>query len=375
MITLGSLFDGIGGWLLSAEHNNIKPVWSSEIDGFAMAVSKHHFPDVLQLGDITKLDGAKVQPVDILCAGSPCTSFSISGTRTGFEGQSGLFSEAVRIIKEMRSATNNEYPKFLVFENVPGLFISNSKKDFQRVLEEIGQASIPMPESGRWAKSGMVRTDTCDIAWRVLDASYWGVPQSRKRIFLIADFREKQSRNTEVLFKPESLSRNTTPSRNERQRNTTGAESSIGATDVYAVNENGSAYVYLREKTGALTAGGDKPGQGYSCIFQKTKEVYTIEGNTIDRQLQNGGNDKGVLKDKSYTLNTTDRHAVTEPICIGNGQMHQLYPQKKVGALNCMHDQQIVVYAQTSYSTFKKSDIAKVLKASGGSYGGGEVKI
>lgn len=301
-----------------------------------------------------------------------CQSFSIAGTRAGFEGQSGLFSEAVRIIKEMRSATNNEYPKFFIFENVPGLFNSNSKKDFQRVLEEIGQANIPMPESGRWAKSGMVRTDTCDIAWRVLDAQYWGVPQRRKRIFLIADFREKQSRNTEVLFESESLPRNTAPSRNERQRNTAGVKSSIGATNIYAVSEGGDGDVYLREKAGVVTTGGGKPGQGYPCILQ---EVYTIAGNTIDRQIQNGGNSKGVLKDKSYTLNTIDRHAVTEPICIGNGQICQLYPQEKVGTLNCMHDQQLVIYPQTAYSTYKKSDTAGVLKASGGSCGGGSENL
>ena len=118
-LTLGSLFDGLGGWLLAAKENGIRPIWSSEIDDFPMAVSKYHFPEVQQLGDITKLDGAELPPVDIICAGSPCQDLSIAGKREGLAGErSGLFRKAIDIVRGMRKATNGEYPKWFVWENV-----------------------------------------------------------------------------------------------------------------------------------------------------------------------------------------------------------------------------------------------------------------
>ena len=124
-LTLGSLFDGLGGWLLAAKENGIRPIWSSEIDDFPMAVSKYHFPEVQQLGDITKLDGAKLTPVDIICAGSPCQDLSIAGKREGLAGErSGLFRKAIDIVRGMRKATNGEFPKWFVWENVPGAFSS-----------------------------------------------------------------------------------------------------------------------------------------------------------------------------------------------------------------------------------------------------------
>lgn len=191
MITLGSLFDGIGGWQLAAVRNGVKPLWSSEIDPFPASITEKHFPDTIQLGDVTKIDGAKIAPVDIICAGSPCQDLSIAGKRAGLEGErSNLFYQAMRIVREMREKTNGVYPKFFVWENVLGAFTSNSRRDFKAVLEEIGQTDIPMPSSGRWARAGMVRSKGCGIAWRTLDAQFWGVPQHRERIFLVAGFRE-----------------------------------------------------------------------------------------------------------------------------------------------------------------------------------------
>lgn len=189
MITLGSLFDGIGGWQLAAVRNGVKPLWSSEIDPFPASVTKAHFPDTVQLGDVTKINGAEIPPVDIICAGSPCQDLSIAGKRAGLEGErSNLFYQAMRIVREMREKTNGLYPKFFVWENVLGAFTSNDRRDFQAVLEEIGQTDIPMPASGRWARAGMVRSPKFGIAWRVLDAQFWGVPQHRERIFLVAGF-------------------------------------------------------------------------------------------------------------------------------------------------------------------------------------------
>ena len=118
-LTLGSLFDGLGGWQLAALHNGVRPVWSSEIEAFPIAVTKKHFPETLQLGDITKLDGATLPPVDIICAGSPCQDLSVAGKRKGLDGgRSGLFRKAIDIVRGMRTATNGESPKFFIWENV-----------------------------------------------------------------------------------------------------------------------------------------------------------------------------------------------------------------------------------------------------------------
>lgn len=145
-MTLGSLFDGIGGWLLASRHAGVTPIWSSEIEAFPCAVTKRHFPDVKQLGDITKLNGANLPPVDIICAGSPCQDLSIAGTRKGLDGaRSRLFRVAVELVRDMRRATDGRYPRFFVWENVPGAFSSNRGMDFRAVLEEITETEIPMP--------------------------------------------------------------------------------------------------------------------------------------------------------------------------------------------------------------------------------------
>ena len=211
-LTLGSLFDGIAGFPYAASKLGIETLWTSEIETAPSEISKRHFPDALQLGDVTKINGTEIPPVDIISFGSPCQDMSVAGNRTGLDGnRSGLFHEAIRIIDEMRDKTNGEYPKYAIWENVPGAFSSNKGQDFRRVLEEISKAEIPMPTSGKWADSGMVRTKHCELAWRVFDAQYWGVPQRRRRIYLVADFRRKRA--TEILFKSESVSRNITESR------------------------------------------------------------------------------------------------------------------------------------------------------------------
>ena len=201
MLTLGSIFDGIGGWLISANRNGIRPVWASEIEPFPIAVTKHHFQDVLHLGSVTDMKGDEVEPVDIITSGSPCQDLSVAGGRKGLKGErSGLFFESVRVVREMRAATGGRFPSFYVWENVPGAFSSNKGRDFLAVIEALTEAAVPMPKSGKWANAGMVRSGRCDLAWRVLDAQYWGVPQRRRRIFLIADYRTISVRRPEVFF-------------------------------------------------------------------------------------------------------------------------------------------------------------------------------
>ena len=191
---VGSLFSGIGGFELPAQWHGAKVIWQSEIEPWACEILKAHFPDAIQLGDIQNIDGALIPPVDIITFGSPCQDISVVGKRAGLTGaRSRLFMEAVRIIREMRKATNGKYPEFAVWENVPGAFSSNKGHDFQAVLEEITEGEIPMPKSGRWATAGMVRGGTADVSWRVLDAQCWGVPQRRKRVYLVADYRGQRS--------------------------------------------------------------------------------------------------------------------------------------------------------------------------------------
>lgn len=225
-ITMGSLFDGIGGFPLAAVHCDVKPVWASEIETFPIQVTTARFPDMEHVGDITKLNGAELPPVDILCGGSPCQDLSVaSGTRAGLAGErSGLFMEQVRIMKEMRNADILRgrsgvfvRPRFLCWENVPGAFSSGTPKgeDFRIVLEEIlrvkfSSVSVPGPDSGKWEPAGVILLGhTFSLAWRCIDAQYWGVPQRRKRIFLVADFGGTTA--PQILFDQESLPGYTPP--------------------------------------------------------------------------------------------------------------------------------------------------------------------
>lgn len=235
MLTLASLFDGVGGWQLAAVRSGVKPLWSSEIEPFAKKVTAAHFPETKQLGDINGINGGAVEPVDIVCAGSPCQDLSIAGKRAGLEGKrSNLFYQAMRIVREMQVKTNGLFPKFFIWENVTGAFSSNERHDFQAVLEEIGQTNIPIPGSGRWARAGMVRGQKCGIAWRTLDAQFWGVPQHRERIFLIAGFGNWGG-TVEVLFERESVQRDTSQGQREGESTSLDARKSsfeTGGNDI-----------------------------------------------------------------------------------------------------------------------------------------------
>ena len=163
---------------------------------------------MLHLGDITQIDGGKIPPVNIITFGSPCQDLSVAGKREGLAGaRSSLFLEAIRIIDEMRCSTENKYPSYAIWENVPGALSSGKPKghDFKAVLEAFTKTKIPMPDTEKWANAGMVRSDGVNIAWRILDAQYWGVPQRRRRIFLMASFGEQCP--GEILFVEEGLRR------------------------------------------------------------------------------------------------------------------------------------------------------------------------
>ena len=201
---MGSLFDGIGGFPLAAVRNGIKPLWASEIEPFPIEVTKTHFPDMVHVGDITKLKGADLPPVDIICGGSPCQDCSVaSGTRAGLQGaRSGLFFEQIRITKELRDADilrgrsgQSVRPRYFCWENVMGIFSSGAPhgEDFRIVLEEITRlhcpaVSIPRPYPWGWKPVGAIRMgDAFSLAWRGFFAEYWTLAQRRHRILLVAD--------------------------------------------------------------------------------------------------------------------------------------------------------------------------------------------
>ena len=209
-LTLGSLFDGSGGFPLGGLLAGIKPLWASEIEPFPIRVTTKRLPSVKHLGDISTVDGSKIEPVDIITFGSPCTDMSVAGKRAGLDGrQSCLFYQAIRIVKEMRCATDGKYPRFIVWENVPGAFSSNKGEDFKAVLEAVCSVkdesiSVPGPPKGKWANAGTVVGDGFSLAWRVLDAQFWGIPQRRKRIYLVADFAGGSA--GKILFESEGVS-------------------------------------------------------------------------------------------------------------------------------------------------------------------------
>ena len=207
-LTLGSLFSGSGGFELGGILAGIKPIWNCEIEPFPIRVTTKRLPFVKHYGDINKLDGHELEPVDIITFGSPCTDLSIAGRRAGLEGsQSGLFHQAIRIIKEMREKTNAIYPRFIVWENVPGAFSSHGGEDFQKVLEEICgicDDTVSIPRSAKWEPAGCIMGDGFSVAWRVLDADAWGVPQRRKRIYLVGHLTGHCA--GKVLFESEGVS-------------------------------------------------------------------------------------------------------------------------------------------------------------------------
>ena len=339
-MTLGSLFDGSGGFPLAGAMNGMTPVWASEIEPYPLKVTAARFPCMKQLGDVTKIDGSSIDPVDVITFGSPCQDLSVAGKQTGIHDgkRSSLFFEAVRIIREMRGATNGKYPRFAVWENVPGAFSSNKGADFRAVLQalcEVGGEAVPVPEppKGKWAKAGCVVGDGYSLAWRVYDAQYWGVPQRRKRIYLVADFGSERA--GEILFEREGVRGDTAQGGEAREGAAEDAEGSAGGSDrVKCLTpwDCQSKRIYLPDgvypKLAAMDCGG---ANNQAVIYEPV--VYDCRGNGDGCTVPNLTGD--------HQNRVTDYTA----ICVGNGQLHQMELGDKTGALNCMHDQQAVIHS------------------------------
>lgn len=346
---LMSLFDGSGGFPLAASLCGIEPVYAAEVEPYPIAVTKNRFPKMKHLGDVSKVKGGEIEPVDIITFGSPCQDMSIAGKRAGLKHadmgddettRSGLFLEAIRIIKEMREATNGVYPRYAIWENVPGAFSSNRGEDFRTVLEEFirvkeKDAVMPAVPQAGWAYADCISGDGWSIAYRVFDAQYWGVPQRRRRIYLVADFRGECAQ--EILFKRESLRGYFEAGRTPWQGIAADAQNCVG-TAIGRVDRYNQSFLPGLAQTLRAPGGGD-------CIptVLAPVAVYCHQGNGIDRADTAGCNGKGVCEDKCYTLNTIDRHAVCFP--------------------------------QQAYNKFIQEDIGATLKASGGTYGGGSENL
>lgn len=306
---------------------------------------------MIHLGDITKIHGDEIEPVDCITFGSPCQDLSIAGRRAGLAGErSGLFMEAVRIIKEMRSSTNGLCPTFAIWENVPGAFSSNNGEDFRAVLEELARVEQPNaviprpPRGGRWSKAGAIAGNGWSLAWRQLDSQYFGVAQRRKRIALILDLGGQRA--GEILFERTSLSRHPDP-RIPAWKEVAGLTTNCSAGNDRVVAEGGgrnAAYtlkirsgcagggkgaLVQTEKTGTLSTLQDQ------TLFQLIREpTYCISGNTVDRKTNQNGS--GVRENGSFTVNTVDRHAVAysiqeenpaQPVVLESNQVHATVTQ------------------------------------------------
>lgn len=328
-MTLGSLFDGSGGFPLGAILCGITPVWAAEVEPYPIKVTKTRIPFMKHLGNVTEIDGAKIEPVDIITFGSPCQDLSIAGKREGLQGnRSGLFHEAMRIVKEMRIATNGEKPRYIVWENVTGAFSSNKGEDFRVVLETIMQAkdetfTVPRPE--KWNESGCIVADSLSLAWRTFDAQYWGVPQRRKRIYLVADFDGERA--GKILFEQESLRGNSSKSvqawkdLTESSRRSTDLSSEYRMTlfENHAMN---ARYNELKNACSTLTAGLGTGGNNQPLVvtydvrltYDGTKNKNTranVYETDVSRTLSTGGtspeaNQGGVVIVSSFSQDAYD---------------------------------------------------------------------
>lgn len=322
---LGSLFDGSGGFPLAGALNGIEPVWASEVEPYPIAVTWSRFPHMKHLGDVSKINGAEIEHVDVITFGSPCQDMSVAGKRAGLKHEnkgddkttrSGLFYEAIRIIREMREATNGRYPTFAVWENVPGAFSSNKGEDFRCVLEEFvhvydEKLSVPRPADGKWSPAGEIMGDGFSVAWRTLDAQYWGVLQRRKRIYLVADFAG--GRAGEILFEREGLCGHSAACGASGQDATADAPGSVrGSRGTWCLNpwDCQSKRIYQPDGVYPTLPAMDCGGANNQAV------IYALQGNGIDRAETAGCNGRGWREDVCYTLNTIDRPA----ICFKAGQ-------------------------------------------------------
>lgn len=354
------MFDGSGGFPLAGAMNDVRPVWASEIEPYPLRVTAARFPQMKQLGDVTKIDGTQIEPVNIITFGSPCQDLSVAGKQVGIhEGErSNLFFEAIRIIKEMRQKTNGEYPRFALWENVPGAFSSGKGEDFRAVLAqfvEIGEGkpvSISRPK--KWSNAGCIVGNGYSVAWRVYDAQYWGVPQRRKRIYLIADFGGERA--GEILFERTSGAGNNQQGEEAWKGTAVNFEGSAGGSGgVKCLNPWDSQTIRQYEASGVFptlqaNSNGGQCRQGVVISLDCRNISGVVELSGTLQAKSNGGHSLNYINPIVYDAR-------------GNGD------GKTVSTLTGDHNNRItdyttcVTFAQERIGQYKESDKASCMMA------------
>ena len=411
-LTLGSLFDGSGGFPLGGLISGITPVWASEIEPFPIRVTTKRLPFMKHYGDVSKMNGADIEPVDIITFGSPCQDMSIAGRREGLDGsRSSLFYEAVRIVKEMRCKTNGRYPRYIIWENVPGAFSSNKGEDFQSVLEEVCSVKgyeIHTPRPEKWSVAGEIVADDFSLAWRVFDAQYWGVPQRRKRIYLIADLAGGSA--GKILFESEGVSGYTPQGFRSWQGAARASEKGSGAAGCVCLNDQGgnrmdvtdgvtctlraeahhppcvmesagfctehsahSRSIGYEEETSPTLRAGTVPAAVYENHSQDTRYTGPLEtAPTVNATYGMGGNNQPFVVETPKTLKIRSG-------CEGGGK-GALIQDNKSATLGCNNDQTVFVpkvygicskqshamQSDNPHSGFYEADTSRCLDRSGG---------
>ncbi|MDD3537726.1 MAG: DNA cytosine methyltransferase [Eubacteriales bacterium] len=375
-LTLGSLFDGSGGFPLGGLISGIAPVWASEIEPFPIRVTTKRLPFMKHYGDVSKMDGGSIEPVDIITFGSPCQDMSIAGKREGLDGnRSGLFYEAVRIIKEMRCATNGKYPRYIVWENVPGAFSSNKGEDFRCVLESvcrIADETVSVPSPKKWQSAGSIVGDGYSVSWRVLDAQYWGVPQRRKRIYLVADFAGGSA--GKILFESEGVSGYSAEGFRAWQGAAADAGEGFGETGTFCLNDQGGQRMDLTEDvTNTLRAESHHPPLVFENHSQDSRYTGPLDvAQTVLSTFGTGGNNQPFVVETPKTLKIRSG-------CEGGGK-GPLIQDDKSATLGCNNDQTLFVptvfgicskdsnamKSSNPHSGIYKAETSRTLDANGG---------
>ena len=411
-LTLGSLFDGSGGFPLGGLISGITPVWASEIEPFPIRVTTKRLPFIKHYGDVSKMNGADIEPVDIITFGSPCQDMSIAGRREGLDGsRSSLFYEAVRIVKEMRCKTNGRYPRYIIWENVPGAFSSNKGADFQSVLEEVCSVKgyeIHTPRPEGWPTAGEIVADDFSLAWRVFDAQYWGVPQRRKRIYLVADFAGGGA--GKILFESEGVSGYTPQGFRSWQGAAGASEKGSGAAGCVCLNDQGgnrmdvtdgvtctlraeahhppcvmesagfctehsahSRSIGYEEETSPTLRAGTVPAAVYENHSQDTRYTGPLKtAPTVMSTYGTGGNNQPFVVETPKTLKIRSG-------CEGGGK-GALIQENKSATLGCNNDQTVFVpkvygicskqshamQSDNPHSGFYEADTSRCLDRGGG---------
>ncbi len=378
-LTLGSLFSGSGGFELGGLISGITPLWASEIEPFPIRVTTKRMPWVKHYGDVSTISGDNLPPVDIITFGSPCQDMSVAGKRAGLNGsRSNLFYEAIRIVKEMRCKTNGKYPRFVVWENVQGAFSSNKGEDFRAVLESLCKIkredyAVPKPPNGKWNNAGCIMGENFSLAWRLFDAQYWGVPQRRKRIYLVADFDSRSA--GKILFESEGVSGYTPQGFRSWQGTAGGAEESVGASsNTICLNDQGGNRMDVTEDvTCTLRAESNHPPLVFENHSQDTRYKGTLNvAQTVLSTYGTGGNNQPFVWETPKTLKIRSG-------CDGGGK-GALIQENKSATLSCNNDQTVFVpkcygicskdsnsmKSDNPHSGFYEAETSRCLDANGG---------